>query len=296
MHNSRFMILCRNLSLVVHLVVMLAVSAVLASTCKADDASPATPEAPFNAQEVGQTAKPKQWDVKLGAGLMVAPKYEGSNHYTVFPMPYFAISWRDRVSLGPEGLNINLLREPNHRFGVGLTYNPGRDERGSSFFGTSLSGPDERLRGLGDIDPALGIRAFGSYKISPVLFRASFTKYTGDQNDGMLVNLGISLPYHVLKKLILNPGISTTWADHNYMQTFFGVTPQQSASSGLSAFNARSGFKDVTAALIAVYQFDRHWFLSVNAGIKQLLGDAKKSPITESGTSATFGTTVGYHF
>ncbi len=119
-----------------------------------------------------------------------------------------------------------------------LPNNPGRDEKGSSFFGTDLNGTDEKLHGLGDIDPALGVRAFGSYMLGPVALRASVVKCTGDQNDGILLNLGLGLPCHPLNKLTLTPHVGATWADESYMQTFFGVSPLQSSRTGLPTFNA----------------------------------------------------------
>ena len=277
---------------VARLAAMLWLSVVLAGPCWAGDLSPAGPEA----QADGQAAQPKEWDVKLGAGARTSPKYEGSAAYTVSPLPYFNVTWRDTVSLGMKGLDFNLLHDQDYKFGLGLTYNLGRDGRGSNFFGTSLSGTDEKLRSLGTIDPAVGVRAFGSYTLSPVVVRASVTKFTGYQNNGTLVDMGLSLPYPVMDKLTLTPGLGTTWADDSYMRTFYGVTGDQSGRSGLPVFHASNGFKDVTAGLMATYQFDPHWSLSVDADIKRLLGDADRSPITDASTSASFSSMVGYHF
>ncbi|MEN6437045.1 MAG: MipA/OmpV family protein [Syntrophobacter sp.] len=270
-------------------------SAVLASTCMARGTVEAD-NSLINGEAGGQAGQPREWDVKLGAGLMVGPRYEGSDEYVASPIPYFNVAWRDIVSLGLGGLDVNVLRGSNYRLGGGLTYNPGRTEKGNSFFGTDLYGTDDNLRGLGDIDAALGIRAFGSYMLGPVSFRASITKYTGDQNDGLLLNLGLSLPFHPMNRLTLAPAVNVTWADDNYMQTFFGVTALQSARSGLPIFDAGAGIKDVTAGLNATYTLDQHWFLLTNAGVKLLLNDAGDSPITRESTSAVFSTIVGYHF
>ncbi len=277
------------------LFVFLLITLFSATICMADG-TPDAAGSPGNPQGFENSARQKEWDVKVGLGMRVGPRYEGGGEYTLSPVPYFNIAWRDIVNLGLGGLNLNLLRGRDYKFGAGITYNPGRDEKGSSFFGTSLSGTDERLRGLGDIDPALGFRAFGAYMLGPLALNASITKYIGDQNDGVLVNFGVSLPWHPMNKLTLTPNIVATWADDKYMQTFFGVTQFQSSRSGLAAFNAESGIKDVTLGLNATYLVDRHWFVSSDAGVKQLEGDADRSPITESGTSATFGTVVGYHF
>ncbi|MCE5336875.1 MAG: MipA/OmpV family protein [Desulfobacteraceae bacterium] len=251
----------------------------------------------YGDQEIGQAGSEKnEWDVKLGGGLRVGPRYEGSSNYSVSPVPYLHVSWRDTVSLGIGGLNVNVLRDRDYVLGAGLTYHPGRDEKGNSFFGTDLFGSDDRLKGLGDIDAAVGARLFGSYILGPVTFRGSLTKYMGSQNDGVLIDLGMAAPFHLANNIILSPGVRTTWASNSYMDTFFGVTPLQSSRSGFPAFDADSGIKDVTAGLNAMYLLDRHWFVAADASIKQLMNDADRSPITEAGLSSTVGTVVGYHF
>ncbi len=104
------------------------------------------------------------------------------------------------------------------------------------------------------------------------------------------------MPVFPTNRLTLTPGVGITWADDNYMRTFFGVSPQQSARSGLPVFNAGAGVKDVTVGLNANYSLNRHWFLMTNAGAKLLLDDAEKSPITHASVSPVFSTIVGYHF
>ena len=269
-------------------------SAILANAGQAQDTMPTSGAAAPSAD--GSAAQPRDWDVKLGAGARVSPRYEGSAKYSVSPLPYFDLTWRDTVSLSLRGLNFNLLHDQDYKFGLGLTYNLGRDAHGSNFFGTSLSNADNKLSGLGTIDPAVGVRAFGSYKFSPVVVRASVTKFTGYQNDGTLVDFGLSLPYPVMDKVTLSPSIGTTWADDQYMRTFYGVSGNQSATSGLPVFHATNSFKDITAGINAAYQFDPHWSFAVQADIKRLLGEADKSPITDSNTSASFSSMVGYHF
>ncbi|MFZ2445887.1 MAG: MipA/OmpV family protein [Syntrophobacteraceae bacterium] len=270
-------------------------SVVLASTCLAgENVEPGN--LPINGEVGEQAGRHGEWDIKLGAGMMVGPRYEGSDKYVVYPLPSVSVTWRDIISLGTDGLNVNVWRGSNYRLGAGLTYNPGRREDGADFFGTDLYGADDSLRGLGDIDAALGIRAFGSYMLGPVSFRASITKFTGEQNDGLLLNLGLSLPLHPTNRLTLAPGVGITWADDNYMETFFGVSPQQSARSGYPVFNAGAGVKDVTVGLNATYSLNRHWFVMTNAGAKLLLDDAERSPITHESASLVFSTVIGYHF
>ena len=47
------------------------------------------------------------------------------------------------------------------------------------------------MKGLGDIDSSVGLRAFVSYKWGPAYLDTSATKYLGAQNKGVLVNVAV---------------------------------------------------------------------------------------------------------
>jgi len=108
-------------------------SVVLAGTCLAGENMEAD-NLPVN-EEVGEQAgQHGEWDIKLGAGAMVGPRYEGGDEYVAFPLPYFSVTWRDIISLGADGLTVNVWRGSNFQLGAGLTYNPGRTEEGSNIW------------------------------------------------------------------------------------------------------------------------------------------------------------------
>ncbi len=239
------------------------------------------------------------WDVSLGLGIGVTPVYEGSTHYLAPPIPMVAISWRDTVSLGIDGLSLNRKTE-GFRYGVGLTYDPGRKEDGKNIFG--MSSGDHRLEGLSDIKAAMGLKAFASYVVHPfqqiplVVLDASVTKLTGRNNNGVLVQVALSMPYQLGQNWRLTPKISTTWANSQYMEDYFGVTPEQAALSRFSIYNAKAGMKDAIIGLKVTYSIDKHWFVSGNGQVKKLLSDAASSPISATNINSSLVTLVGYHF
>jgi outer membrane protein len=203
-----------------------------------------------------------------------------------------ALRWRDTISLGEGGLSATgHFRK--FRFGGGLTFDAGRKDHSS---GGIFESGDDRLNGLGTIKAALGLRAFASTRISLVNLDVSAVKYTGRQNHGVVVNLGASLPLPLGKKLLLMPHVRATWANDNYMQTYFGVTPVQSAASIFPRFNAGGGFKDVRGGVNLVYRFNQHWYVGADASVVRLMGDAAASPISISDTSLTLMTMAGYRF
>jgi outer membrane protein len=231
-----------------------------------------------------------EWDVTLGAGLGVRPTYEGSDHYIASPVPFAKVIWRDTISLGVDGLSA-YWRYQDLRIGGGVTLSPGRVQNSGIF-----SQGDGRLFGMGDIPAALGLRGFADYKLGFVNLNASVTKFTASGNDGVLVNFGVAVPYRLTENTTITARVSADWADQSYMQTYFGVTPAQSASSGFAQFNAGAGIKDVGLALGVNHHFGRNWMLAVDARFTRLTGDAENSPIVFSKTATTFMSAIAYHF
>jgi MipA family protein len=152
--------------------------------------------------------QPPEWDINLGAGAAMRPTFEGSDRYRVSPLPVVQVTWDDMVSVGVGGLNA-YWHHSNFKIGAGLAIDQGRDVKSPSLFGEG----DVRLKGLGKIDTALGIRGFASYQLGPVNFDVSATKFTGGQNQGVLVNFGAKAPFRVLHGLVVVPHINATWAN-----------------------------------------------------------------------------------
>jgi len=238
------------------------------------------------------TQKPAEWDINLAAGAAMQPTFHGSDQYRATPVPLVIIRWRDTVALGAEGLSL-YWHNGNFRIGGGVNYEGGRLDHETSGF---LSSGDNRLKGLGNVDASVGLRGFVSYKLGPVYLDASATRYLGSQNKGTLVNASASAPLALTKRLIIRPHVGTTWADDNYMQTFFGVSPLQASRSVFPAFSTGSDLEDINGGLTTIYILNEHWFLGVDATATQFLGHAARSPITITNTNATMAAVIGYHF
>jgi outer membrane protein len=244
--------------------------------------------APAHAQFRGRE-KPREWDVTLGAAVASRPSFEGSDRSIVRPLPFVAVRWRDTISLGEGGISVTGHLK-KFRFGGGLTIDAGRKDHAS---GGIFESGDDRLKGLGTIRASPGFRAFASTRLSLFNVEVSAVK---SLNHGVTGTLGLSSALPLGKKLILMPHIRATWADDQYMQTYFGVTPAQANASIFSRFNAASGFKDVRAGANLIYRFNDHWFIGTDVGVTRLLGDAALSPISIRDTNVTVMGMAGYRF
>lgn len=236
--------------------------------------------------------KPAPWDINLAAGAAMQPTFHGSDRYRVTPVPLVIIRWHDTISLGVEGLSL-YWHHNNLHLGGGVNYEGGRLDHET---GGILSSGDDRLRGLGNVDASVGLRGFVTYKLGPVYLDTAAIKYLGSQNKGVLVNVGASAPLAMTNRLIIRPHLGATWADDNYMQTFFGVSSLQASRSIFPMFSATAGLEDINGGLTIAYRLNKHWFWGADATATRYLDHAAKSPLTISNTNATVATVVGYHF
>ncbi|MGM0421616.1 MAG: MipA/OmpV family protein [Pseudomonadota bacterium] len=244
---------------------------------------------PAQAQDYNQNS---DWDVTLGAGAAVVPTYEGSDDYTLTPLPYLNIRYKDRIGLGKDGLTADLLKNNRSKIGIGLTYDRGRDEDGDTLIGSD----DDTLDGMGDIDGALGLKAYAAHDFEPVTVSGGITQFVGDDNEGLIVDAKLSKRIPLSRQLSITPSLSTTWADDEYMDTFFGVDSGQASRSQFAQYNADSGFKDISLGLNAMYFLNRNWFIMGGGKIKQLLNDAADSPVSQNDTNVSLMSAVGYRF
>ena len=235
--------------------------------------------------------KSSAWVVTLGAGAAVRPTFEGSDRYFVSPVPLVSINYNDWISLDTTGLNA-YWRNGGLQIGGGLTYNLGRFQGSNSVFTPG----DERLNGLGNIPGTAGLRAFANYKLGPVVLGTTLTKYLAEGNNGLLVDAQVEMPYRLGERTTLTGRLFATWADQSYMQTWFGVTPGQSVSSGYAIYQAESGIKNVGLGVNLRHRLGASWVLSADARLSRLTGSADYSPITVSNVNTSFLAMLGYRF
>lgn len=242
----------------------------------------AAAEEPFD-QLAFVTKQLAEWKVVLGGGAMIAPKYEGSDEYEVSPVPFVSAVFGDTMRIDPRGASFTVYKTYGVSFGVRVGYDLGRSEDDS-----------DHLRGLGDIDAGAVLGGRIAYDYGPFEAYATLDRIIGG-SDGLQSKFGVDLSYQFDKFLVV-AGVSGTWSDSNYMESYFGVTPLQSALSGLPAYDIGAGIKRVDVQASVTYQATEHWLVRGQAGLGYLVGDAADSPIVESETQPFGLLSVGYRF
>ncbi len=236
----------------------------------------------------------KDWTVRLGAGTLYQPKYEGANEHKIVPLPLLIVSYRDLVFLrGPLlGVNAFTVRgaRPGDKLQIGplVRYQFGRDEDDS-----------KDLRGMGDVDGSVEAGGFITYGIGPWSAGLTLFRDVSNSHDGLTAKLATGHRMPLGPKVTLRSEISATWADEAYTETFFGVTAAQAARSGMRQYRAEGGVKDAGLTLDLDYKLSDHWGVTGRLGYKRLLGDAADSPLVQDRGSAnqlSTGLFLGYKF
>ncbi len=227
--------------------------------------------------------KERDWAVSFGIVGGITPDYEGSDDYEFGFGPDIAFAWRDFIFYKGKSLGANLIKTNNFKAGPIFSWTAGRDEDDNN-----------RLEGLGDVDSSIEAGGFMSYRTKPMRFQLNVRQDIGSGHEGALVELsgGTTLPF-------ANPlvffSVGATWASDDYMESFFGIDAGQSAASGLRAYNADAGFKDVNLGLTAGYSITRRWRIGGKLGYKRLVGDAADSPIVDDKNQFLAGISLSYH-
>ncbi|MEH6702985.1 MipA/OmpV family protein [Parasphingorhabdus sp.] len=245
--------------------------------------------------------------VTAGIGLAVGPSYEGSDDYTVSPLPVVLGSFGG-IDFQPRGPGIALDFIPDKK-GAKLDFIFGPVVRAR--FDRQNSIKDPVVKSLGELDFALEVGPFAGVQINRVLHGYDSLTAQVDvrwdvagAHEGMVVFPSVTYFTPLSRGVITSLAISGEYVDDDYADYYFSVSPAGSAASGLPTFTATSGWKNVGATMLTAVDLDGD---ATNGGFgliflgsySRLLGDPKRSPVTSIRGSANqwFGAIgVGYTF
>jgi outer membrane protein len=208
----------------------------------------------------------------------VVPDYLGSDDYRFGAAPMGVVRFGDTdryIRLVVTDVNVNILDSENWSFGPAVNWRLGRSDV-----------DDDVVDRMRNIDGTLEVGAFGGWTwVGPEDPRQRFaigTEFLYDalgEHDGYLISGSARYFQPVARPLTLSIGASLTYGSGDYMETYFGVDAADAASSGLSTFDADSGFRDLRVPVIAIFSFSENWHVAGGVIYSRLLGDAADSPV-----------------
>ena len=135
-----------------------------------------------------------------------------------------------------------------------------------------------------DVDGTSELGVFGGFVYQKWFVSVELLSDMGDAHDGWYSKLKGGYNCVVNESWVVSIGASATYADDDYMQTYFGVSTRDSRRSGLDRYDAEAGIKDVGVNLGANKIITQNWSVRGVVSYTQLLGDASDhSPVVDDG-------------
>lgn len=236
-------------------------------------------------------------DWTIGAGVGVAPDYEGSEDYEAVPLLHTTA--RDLydpntyVRFLGNRLSSNFLPDENFRLGLS-----------GQFIGKRNNVDNDQVDALESVNARVFLGVLVGYDLKlpddQVLGFEFDPRWDPGGNAGGLYTMRVNYaaPFDAGTWKVFG-GIESTYASDGYMDEYFGIGGRDSDRSGLDEFDADDGFKDIGLNLGVTYKFFEDWSTTLSGSYKRLLSDAEDSPVTDDvGDADQFfaGLRVDYSF
>ena len=233
--------------------------------------------------------------ITLGSYGVYGPRFEGSKRHDVAPWPI--ISWRNAgdkewLELPKDGIDLALIETENFRFGPVGYWRFQRDvstiqQRGFARVGHGKSSIDLSIEGglFAEYWPAEWLRT--RVEAREALFGAS----------GLIGNISSDVVWRPTSKWTFAAGPRLSVADAEFMDSYYGVTYGQSATSGLPVYRAEAGLRSFGAGAFAKYKITPEWTTQGFFEYEHLTGSAGDSPvITTRGSREQFMLGLGLSY
>lgn len=225
--------------------------------------------------------------VSIGVGAAHTPSYTGSNDYTVSFLPIVQGSFK--------GIDLNPRAG-----GLALDFVPDRDDTMSIDLGVAARIRSNRandiedpvVESLGELDTAIEVGPTAGLSFPKVLHGYDSLSVNVDArwdvagaHEGFVVEPSVTYFTPLSRGIITALTVGAEYANSDFNEYYFSVSPEGSAVSGLPTFAAKSGWNSVNVSLLGGFDLDNDatnggLALITIAGYARLLGDAKDTPST----------------
>ena len=220
----------------------------------------------------------------VGAAGGMIPDYEGSNNYQTGAAPFFKLTYPNTqwyAMLIATELYVNVLNHPFLRLGSVGEFRFGRND--------TFDVDDKVLKKMSEIENTWEAGGFAGVEFidkenprNRVSASVTFLSDVGNVYKGYNISLNARIWREVLQMMDVSVGVGATYADDNFMDTYFSVSEIDSEKTGLNIFKAKSGIKDVNVSPAVVVHLSKDWHVGVGMLYKRLLADAKDSPLVKT--------------
>jgi outer membrane scaffolding protein for murein synthesis (MipA/OmpV family) len=243
----------------------------------------------------------------IGFGTRIDTSYDGSDDYIVYPLPA-AVGSIAGIGFSPRaaGVALDLLEVD---LGENVEFSAGPVARLRQNRVRNIKDPV--VEAAGKLDTAIEVGAtFG------ITFKKILTKYdrisigtdlrwdVNGAHRGFILDPGIAYRTPLSRGIVLGLTAGAQYADTDFNDYYYSVSPAQSAASGLPVFVAAKGWYKAGTSAAVGFDLDGDienggFVVGLLVGYSRMLGDARRTPYTSiRGSADQFyaATGVGYIF
>lgn len=169
------------------------------------------------------------------------------------------------------GVSAELVRRKAWHVSLSGRWTSGRQARDS-----------EALSGMGDIEGTVLARLRVQWlPEGPWRYALAVSTDVLGRGGGSLGELGVARSWSLDPQTRLQFGAGLSFGSDTYMQSWYGVTPEQSGRSGYPVYTPGNGLRDVSAGLTLRHEFGKHWGSYVSTRASWEIGAAARSPLVQ---------------
>jgi MipA family protein len=262
------------------------------------EASATTEPVPADAAASAPAKATSKFEGAVGLVMDYKPAFSGSSDRQIRPhlagfLRYgrfsitgaggFTTKQQDDVE---RGLDAELVRRESVRVNLALRVDQGRRESDS-----------DQLVGMGNIRATVRTRLGLRWEPIPkwAVSLAGSVDTLGHAG-GYVFDAGVSRTFAIDARQRLILGVTVAAGGNRYMQTWYGVTAQQSAASGYPSYAPGAGLRDVGTRATWRIDINPDWAGFASLGANRLLGPAADSPLTRQPNSYSVAAGIARRF
>ncbi len=232
-------------------------------------------------------------DSMAGPGLRSRPAYDGSDSQRTELVPvvrYFGQPWFIRSTQGVFEGGVRMELASGLHAGVQLAYEPGRQTSESDFLKSHDVASIKR-------GASVGLQVEWDHMFGPMpITLLGRARQNTDSALGAQADFRLSAGVYRGGPLAAGVFTQATWANAKSTGAYYGIEPQQSATTGLPVFSAGSGWLFASFGVLWSFDLSRDWIVVGNLEARRLHGDAAHSPLAERVSNHSLSAGIAYRF
>lgn len=241
---------------------------------------------------------PRKFEGAVGLIAHYAPSYGGADEHSLRVSPAgflrygrFTVSGAGGFTTRRDddverGLSAALIDHDDLRLSLSGRWTNGRHESASP-----------RLDGLGDIEGTLLARLRLQWTPEgPWTYSLGVNADLLGHGSGWIADLGLARTWVLSPQTRLQFSAALTFGSDTYLQSWYGITPEQAQRTGYAVYQPGNGFRDIGAGLTLRHEFSKHWGSYIGGSLSEHIGAARHSPLVLQPSGWSVGSGLVYRF